>query len=60
MRLGEYDTSTNEDCVDGDCADPVQTIPIEDIITHPEYNPKTSRHDIALIRLANPVPYTGT
>lgn len=65
MRLGEYDTNTSEDClVDSgfeDCADPHQDISVEEAIPHPEYTDSVpSRyHDIALLRLARPVQFTG-
>ncbi|KAI8423521.1 hypothetical protein MSG28_012622 [Choristoneura fumiferana] len=69
VRLGEYDTANEKDCVepDGgdegekDCTlDPV-IIPIEHIIAHPEYNPYSlnKRNDIALLRLASIPEYTG-
>ena len=35
-----------------DCADPVQDILVEKIITHPEYDTINYFNDIALIRLA--------
>ncbi|KAI8423515.1 hypothetical protein MSG28_012622 [Choristoneura fumiferana] len=68
VRLGEYDTANEKDCVepDGgdegekDCTlDPV-IIPIEHIIAHPEYNPYSlnKRNDIALLRLASIPEYT--
>jgi secreted trypsin-like serine protease len=64
VRLGEWDTSTEQDCdvLDGDedCVDePVQDIPIEQIIPHEKYdiNDKFVHNDIAVIRLQKPAVY---
>ncbi|XP_034663024.1 serine protease 7 [Drosophila subobscura] len=57
VRLGEYDTSKDIDCIAGDCNPPYIERSIEQAIVHPEYD-ATSRHryhDIALLRLAEPV-----
>lgn len=56
VRLGEWDTNTPEDCIEDDCADPHQDIPVETIIVHEGYEPKNMQqhNDIALIRLKNP------
>lgn len=57
MRLGEYDLSTDVDCIDRDCNPPVLEIEVEEAIPHPQYE-ASSRHrhnDIALIRLRTPV-----
>lgn len=45
----------------GVCADPVQDIPVAEIIVHENYSPASSEHadDIALIRLQRPAPYTN-
>ncbi|XP_053669159.1 serine protease easter-like [Anopheles marshallii] len=55
VRLGEYNRNTLTDCasVDGQmvCAPPVQTLRIESVITHPDYNKPRYANDIALIRL---------
>ncbi|XP_055635539.1 CLIP domain-containing serine protease B15-like [Toxorhynchites rutilus septentrionalis] len=55
IRLGDYDTSTDQDCdqLDGTvvCADPIQTLPIETITVHQQYNKPRYANDIALIRL---------
>ncbi|XP_026316063.1 phenoloxidase-activating enzyme-like [Hyposmocoma kahamanoa] len=69
VRLGEYDTTNDinqKDCVTVsgggiDCTDGAISIPIEKITAHPNYNPydtKTRRHDIALLRLTKPAPYS--
>lgn len=44
----------------GECADPVANIPVESTIVHEGYSPnsKSQSNDIALIRLAQPAPYT--
>lgn len=59
IHLGEWDTDTDPDCSQGDCAPPAQRIPVSKVTPHPEYQP-TSRNqfnDIALIRLSYPVTY---
>lgn len=64
--VGEYDiTHHGKDCatdIDGvsDCTDGAISIPVEDIQIHPSYSGEdSSQGDIALIRLAKAVPYTG-
>ncbi|XP_028178584.1 serine protease 7-like, partial [Ostrinia furnacalis] len=57
VRLGEYDTRYDIDCVNADCAQPLQVIPIESILVHPSYSSFTRKNDIALIRLARPAIY---
>lgn len=56
-RLGEYDLSKVEDCVDGVCADKIVRIDVEKIIVHPGYDGKS--HDIAVLKLSEDAPYTG-
>ncbi|XP_044746619.1 phenoloxidase-activating factor 3-like [Coccinella septempunctata] len=56
VRLGEYNLSTGRDCVSfGDdriiCADQHVDVPVEQVTVHPEYNRRTLKNDIALIRL---------
>lgn len=61
VRLGEWNTKTEIDCnAFHECADPVQDIPIEEIIVHEEYraSDKNSHHDIALIRLSRAVQFS--
>ncbi|KAL5280017.1 CLIPB1 family protein [Megaselia abdita] len=60
VRLGEWDMSTNPDCMENDCSDPHKNISIEKIIVHEEYNHESSTqpNDIALIRLAEDVEFT--
>lgn len=64
VRLGEWDTSTDQDCegvgVDVDCSpDPIDVV-IERKIPHPDYNPQALEqyNDIALLRLDRRVEYT--
>ncbi|XP_017890039.2 uncharacterized protein LOC108630945 [Ceratina calcarata] len=66
VRLGEYDTSSDRDCIqDGEdsviCADDPVTIGIEEQITHENYRPtaRDQRYDIALLRLARDVVFTN-
>jgi len=60
VRLGEWNLETEQDCdtsgVGSDCADPVQDIPIERKIPHPQYEPAGEQqyNDLALLRLARP------
>lgn len=68
MRLGEYNTETDEDCVqfdnaDQECADPVQNYAVEEIILHEKYLPSDAsfyqrENDIALIRLSGNAKYS--
>ncbi|KAL0270403.1 UNVERIFIED_CONTAM: hypothetical protein PYX00_007825 [Menopon gallinae] len=53
VRLGEWDLSTETDCQHELCSKRVQEIDIEEIINHPDYNPRESSqtNDIALLRL---------
>uniref|UniRef100_U5ERA5 CLIP domain-containing serine protease n=1 Tax=Corethrella appendiculata TaxID=1370023 RepID=U5ERA5_9DIPT len=60
VRLGEWNTATNPDCLDDACADKVVDIDIDRIIVHPSYN-KTVRgkyHDIALLKLKRAIVFT--
>lgn len=66
VRLGEYDTTTDRDCVqDGEnsqiCADDPVTVGIEEKITHEQYRPnaRDQRYDIALLRLTRDVTFTN-
>lgn len=62
VRLGEYNTTSNPDCLDYPkkkiCNDKLVNIPIESQTVHEDYDP-WSRHkhnDIALLRLAEDAP----
>ncbi|KAH8374878.1 hypothetical protein KR200_007861 [Drosophila serrata] len=57
VRLGEYDTSKEIDCIDDDCNQPIVERGIEQKIVHPQYDPadRNRVHDIALLRLDQPV-----
>ncbi|XP_026316177.1 phenoloxidase-activating enzyme-like [Hyposmocoma kahamanoa] len=67
VRLGEFDLSNEvdqPDCVTingggSDCTEGAVVIPIEKVISHPDYNNndrKTRKHDIALIRMSKSAP----
>ncbi|XP_077295763.1 phenoloxidase-activating enzyme-like [Arctopsyche grandis] len=63
IRLGEFDTTTNPDCIvvtgGEDCNNEHTSIPIEKIIIHPEYDPSNSHiNDIAIIRMKTDAPST--
>uniref|UniRef100_A0A023ER99 CLIP domain-containing serine protease n=1 Tax=Aedes albopictus TaxID=7160 RepID=A0A023ER99_AEDAL len=62
VRLGEWDTTSNPDCEDGECYDVVQDIAVERLIIHENFiNTRTEVHnDIALLRLASLAQYTET
>lgn len=58
MRLGEFDTSTDEDCDHDDpedvvCSPPLQDVKFEKVAVHPEYSGQTFINDIALVKLAD-------
>lgn len=62
VRLGEWDISTNPDCVVDargrqDCAPEYIDVGVERLIPHPQYNPrsKAQENDIALLRLARKI-----
>lgn len=64
VRLGEWDTSTAQDCeglgVDADCSpDPIDVV-IERKIPHPQYDPESLEqyNDIALLRLQQRIDYS--
>lgn len=63
MRLGEQNTTSDRDCsfVSGQevCADPVTDVTIERIIKHKNYGENRFQNDIALLRLASPVKFSG-
>lgn len=69
VRLGEWDLDTDNDCFESktkhgqtfrECSDPVVNAEYEDIIVHEEYQDHQTKkqHDIALIRLREPLPFT--
>lgn len=62
VRLGEWDTSTNPDCDNDECYDPVQDIAVERLIPHENFiNSRTEVHnDIALLRLASEAVMSDT
>lgn len=66
VRLGEYNTATDQDCIaDGEnsmiCADDPISVGIEEQIAHESYNPlsKDQKYDIALLRLNRAVSFTN-
>lgn len=60
MRLGEWDASTDVDCSNCQCADPVVDIAISKIFIHEEFNSTSDDlfNDIALLRLKTPANFT--
>uniref|UniRef100_A0A2P2HYT0 CLIP domain-containing serine protease n=1 Tax=Hirondellea gigas TaxID=1518452 RepID=A0A2P2HYT0_9CRUS len=57
--LGEWDASTDPDCVHGVCTDPVLKFGVAEAVIHPQYN-KRFRYasDIALLRLNAKVTFS--
>lgn len=55
ISTGEWNTSTDQDCEDDYCSEPVQDIPVVRRIPHELYDPnsKTQNNDIALLRLGH-------
>lgn len=60
VRLGEWDLTSDPDCEDDLCADPVVDIPLAELIVHEKYQPYSKDHenDIALLRLNRSVKFT--
>ncbi|KAJ8721368.1 hypothetical protein PYW07_002143 [Mythimna separata] len=60
VRLGEYDTQNDIDCVDSVCADRPQEIPVASAYPHPGYSDsnKNRRDDIGIVRMAARAQYT--
>lgn len=64
VRLGEYNTSAEIDCVSHgaagtECNEPPITIEVEEEIPHENYSRVYKNDDIALIRLSTEINYTG-
>jgi Trypsin len=67
VRLGEFNISTQIDCVidseDGlrECGDPPIDVIVSEQIIHEGYDKddQSRHHDIALLRLAQPITYTS-
>ncbi|EDW82008.2 uncharacterized protein Dwil_GK25361 [Drosophila willistoni] len=62
-RLGEWDQTTNPDCIVStngktECVPPFIQASIEKILVHPQFDSGNLTHDIALLRLAQPVDWT--
>lgn len=60
VRLGEYDTQSEVDCLRGTCADRPQEIRVASKHPHPGYNDKSKsrRNDIGIVRLARRAVFT--
>ncbi|KAL3285559.1 hypothetical protein HHI36_000089 [Cryptolaemus montrouzieri] len=63
VRFGEFNLSSPNDCMefgkDKVCADKHVDIPVESVMIHPEYNVKTLKNDIAIIKIRHPVRETA-
>jgi serine protease 7 len=57
VRLGDYDLSKDVDCINGVCGDPFIQRVISQIFVHPGYDGR--EHDIAILKMNEPVPCTG-
>nr|XP_041632743.1 CLIP domain-containing serine protease B9-like [Drosophila kikkawai] len=58
VRLGEYDRETERDCRHSQCIDQAQEFEVDATFIHQGY--EQQRHDLALLRLALRVQYTGS
>ncbi|CAH4029343.1 phenoloxidase-activating enzyme 1-like [Pieris brassicae] len=60
VRLGEYDTQSDIDCLADDCAEPVQEILVQAAYPHSGYSDSNTNRqdDIALIRLSKRAKYS--
>lgn len=60
VRLGEYDTTTDIDCINDDCADPVRDVLISAYVVHPEYFKQNGAdyNDIALLQLSETIEFS--
>ncbi|CAH1646525.1 unnamed protein product [Spodoptera littoralis] len=60
VRLGEYDTQQDVDCIDSVCADRPQEIRVASAFPHPGYSDKNKNRqdDIGIVRLATRATYT--
>ncbi|XP_031636700.1 CLIP domain-containing serine protease 2-like isoform X2 [Contarinia nasturtii] len=60
VRLGEWNTTSEPDCENDICSEPVQNIRVVEHITHENYDPHSKEQDadIALLRLERSVNYT--
>lgn len=61
VRLGEWNISSAIDCIGNSCSNPPVDVPIESTLVHWNYNMSdiSQPNDIALLRLAFPVAFTG-
>lgn len=60
IRLGEWNITSLEDCyTEGECADSPRDVDIEEEIVHPYFTSTTGNNDIALLRMATRVEFTG-
>lgn len=65
IRLGEWNTDTEEDCLSGSrvrvCSDKPLDVDVEKTIVHSGYSmtDRNRRNDIALVKLRRPVTYTS-
>jgi hypothetical protein len=62
VRLGEWNLETEKDCKPDDptaCAPKPIDIKVDEVITHASYHKSSAKslHDIALLRLAEPVEF---
>ncbi|XP_014215637.1 melanization protease 1-like [Copidosoma floridanum] len=65
VRLGEWNTATDPDCIpDGDadvvCSDRYTSIPVEESIVHPDYGMSNQYNDVALLRLTREFKFTAS
>lgn len=59
VRLGEHKLSTEEDCDELICSDPVQDILIEKVTRHANFTSTKKFNDVALLRLKSAADVSG-
>lgn len=60
--MGEWNTSSEIDCIRNICADPVVDIPVGEVIVYDSYdeNSRSREYDIAIVKMATRLhEYTG-
>ncbi|KAH8271557.1 hypothetical protein KR018_006815, partial [Drosophila ironensis] len=57
VRLGEFDTTTDLDCVDSNCNPPAEEFEVNMALRNRDYSLDNRYHDIGLLRLAKSVEY---
>lgn len=60
VRLGEWNLTSRMDCfAENDCADSPLDVDVVEEVVHPYFSLATGNNDIALLRLAYKIQFTG-